>query len=274
MESVSQSPEPETVSIEPQIVTCERLEISLNVDVLKQFVNELATLVDEAKVVFSVTDGLRARVVDPAHIAMIETGIALEVLESFDWTPKTVSVREEGYIAEIGIDVDKMLSYLKSLRLKDTVLKFSVDFEKRRMTIDAPTGQRVMPLIDTTGMPDPKVPTLDLPTEIAVHDQKAFRAQVRQAEEISDHIAIRYDSERNAVFLECEGDMDKMQSQVDAEIVGAGTSVRSLFPLTYLVNMVKTIPGPFHLVFGNDYPLKIEYGRTVYLLAPRIESPD
>jgi len=275
-----------------EAVQCETLTFSLNVDVLKQFLSELSALVDEARIVFSVTDGLKAKVVDPAHIAMIETGIALEMLETFDWMPKAVTVQEDGYVAEIGIDVDKMTGYLKSLRLKDTVLRFSVDFARRQMTVDGPTGQRVMSLIDTTGMSDPKIPTLNLPTELEIRDPKAFRGQIRQAETISDHIAIRYDSAQNALYLECEGDMDKMTSQVDSETVqqlehsrqrisATGETEkymtadsRSIFPLEYLANFARAIPGAFRLTIGDDYPMKIQYGRTVYLLAPRIESGD
>jgi DNA polymerase III sliding clamp (beta) subunit (PCNA family) len=273
-------------------VQCETLTFSLNVDVLKQFLSELSALVDEARIVFSVTDGLRARVVDPAHVAMVDTGIALEMLETFDWTPHSVTVQEDGYVAEIGIDVDKMTGYLKSLKLKDTELRFSVDFARRQMTVDGPTGQRVMSLIDTTGISDPKIPTLNLPTELEIRDPKAFRGQIRQAETISDHIAIRYDSAQNALYLECEGDMDKMRAQVDCETVQQlehprqrintigetekymTSDSRSLFPLEYLADFAKVIPVGFRLTIGDDYPLKIQYGRTVYLLAPRIESGD
>lgn len=276
MEPVSQSPELETVSIEPQIVTCQRLDFSLNVDVLKQFVNELGTVTDEAKIIFSVTDGFRARVVDPAHVSMVETGIALELLESFDWSPRSVTVGEEGYISEFGIDLDKIASYLKSLKLKDTVLKISVDLDKRKMTVEAPTGQRVMSLIDTTGMSDPKIPTLNLPTEVSIRDQKAFKRAIGEAATISDHIALRYDSTQNALFLECEGDVDKMRSEIAGpeDNIRGTEDTRSLFPLEYLAEFAKVIPGAFKLTIGNDYPLKIEYGRTVYLLAPRIESGD
>jgi proliferating cell nuclear antigen len=291
-ESVGQVPASEPVSVETQIVTCARLDFSLNVDVLKQFVSELSVLVDEAKIVFSVIDGLRSKVVDPAHIAMVDTGIALEMLETFDWMPKAVTVQEDGYVTEFGIDVDKVASYLKSLKLKDTMLKISVDFEKRKMKVDAPTGQRVMSLIDTTGMSDPKIPTLNLPFKIEVKDPKTFRGLIRQASEISDHIALSYDSVANAMWLDCESDMDRLHAQVDGDILETGYSTReritptgeteryqtkdcrSLFPLQYVADFVKAIPSTFTLEIGNDYPLKLQYGRTTYLLAPRIESGD
>ena len=285
MESVSQSPELGTVSIEPQIVTCERLVIGLNIDVLRQFCNELAVLSDEAKITISVTDGLRSRIVDPAHIAMVDTGIALEVLERFDFFQASSQMADDGQVAEFGLDVVKMGSYLKSLKVKDAILTLSVDLNTRKMTIDGPTGQRVMSLLDTTGMSDPKIPTLNLPTEVRIPDQKGFKQLLRQAAEISDHIVIRYDSAKAAMYLECEGDTDKMKSQVDIEIIRADSSAmpspdgpfqtrdtKSLFPLEYLTEFVKVIPGAFKLTIGNDYPLKIEYGKTVYLLAPRIES--
>ena len=276
----------------PDIVRPDQLRFSLNVDVLKQFLNELSSIVDEARLVFNVTDGLVAHVVDPAYISMVQTGIALEMFEEIDWTPKAVTVSEDGYMTELGVDVDKLVSYLKAIKLKDTVLKFSVDFVKRRMTIQSPTGERVISLIDTTGMSDPKIPTLNLPFKIEVKDPKTFRGLIRQASEISDHIALSYDSVANAMWLDCESDMDRLHAQVDGDILETGYSTReritptgeteryqtkdcrSLFPLQYVADFVKAIPSTFTLEIGNDYPLKLQYGRTTYLLAPRIESND
>ena len=297
METIgAESQAAETLSIEAQIVKCERLEISLNVDVLKQFCHEVSAHVDEARITFSVTDGLRAKVVDPAHIAMVETGIALEVMEQFHFYPQGLDIGDNGEIAEIGIDMDKLESYLKSLKLKDEILKLTVDWSKSaigQLFVDSPTGRRVMSLIDTTGMSDPKIPTLNLPVEIEVEDPKAFRGLLRQAESISDHIAISYDGETNAVWLDCEGDQDKLHAQVigtvlradgrsdrqtnletgDSELVHV-LDCRSLFPLEYFKDFARAIPQGFKLHFGHDYPLKLTYGRTTYLLAPRIETED
>ncbi len=56
--------------------------------------------------------------------------------------------------------------------------------------------------------------------------------------------------------------------------------MRSLFPLDYFSNMVKSIGSAqsVTLYLGSDYPVKMEFkiaggkGEVRYLLAPRIES--
>lgn len=286
----------EPLSVEIQTVKCERLEISLNIDVLKQFCNEVGALVDEARITFSPMDGLRAKVVDPAHIAMVETGIATEIMDQFHYSPYAVSCGENGEIAEIGLGIEKLQSYLKSLKLKDSILKLTVDWSKSaagQLTIESPTGQRVMSLIDVSGISDPKVPVLNLPIEIEVQDPKAFRGLLRQAETISDHIAVSYETATDSVWIDCEGDLDKMHAQVVGTVLQANVRsenqvdlitgkmqvvaakvTRSLFPLEYFKDFARAIPQGFKLTFGHDYPLKIGYGRTTYLLAPRIESGD
>jgi hypothetical protein len=273
----AETPASESLSVETQIVTCESLKVSLNVDVLRQFCRELAVLANETKIMFSVYDGLKARVVDPAHVAMLETSIAPEIMEEFQYLPNALPVDENGNIAEFGLDLDKMVTFLKVLKLKDAIVHLSVDFQTRKLTIDCLNGlTRTMSLIDTTGMSDSKIPTLNLPTEVIVQDHKVFKRALSEAARVSDYVALRYDCQVNAMFVECEGDTDKMQSEIarpEDNIRGTENS-RSLFPLEYLANFARAIPCAFRLTIGTDYPLKIQYGRTVYLLAPRIERGD
>ena len=282
--------ETETVvrTVEPEYApSVECLEFSVTVQTFKAFVNDLVALSDECKITIEPIDGLKVRVVDPAHIAMINTGIAKELFENWTVTPSNA------YIGSFGVDLEKLKVYLKAFKAKDKdiVLSVKVDTCTRRMTIEGPTGSRTISLIDDSGMSDPKVPNLELPTELVIKDAKAFRAALKMAIEISDHIAMRYDGNLRELWLECEGDMDKMKSKVDIEIIHAGTSTvqktiegevqrfqtedsESLFPLEYLVKLTKDLPNGFRICMGNNYPLKIAVGKTVKLLAPRIESED
>ena len=118
-------------------------------DVLKEVVNVVSTLVDEAK--FTVNaDGLTVRAVDPAHIAMVDLTLGKEAFEEF-----------KAEDAEIGLDIDKLSQFLK-LAKSDEMVDLKHDEDKRRLNIIIGDITRRMSLIDTTGMrpegPEPQSP--------------------------------------------------------------------------------------------------------------------
>ena len=112
-------------------------------DILKEVVNVVSTLVDEAK--FSMNaEGLTIKAVDPAHIAMVDLTLGKDAFEEF----KADEV-------EIGIDIDKLSQFLKLAR-SDDIIDLKHDEEKRRLNISVGDITRRMSLIDTTGMSDRK----------------------------------------------------------------------------------------------------------------------
>lgn len=238
-------------------------------DILKEVVNVVSTLVDEAK--FSVnSDGLSLKAVDPAHIAMVDLSLAKDAFEEF-----------KADEAEIGLDIDKLSQFLKLARADD-IVDIKHDEDKRRLNIVVGDITRRMSLIDTTGMSDPKVPSLSLPASLTVNVDDLVQG-IRASETVSDHIALLASPE--SFEMTCEGDMDQVnwkKAKKDMESLEAPSSVRSLFPLEYFANMLKAVPSgssvTMHL--GNDYPVRVEFkiaggkGDVRYLLAPRIESGD
>jgi proliferating cell nuclear antigen len=238
-------------------------------DILKEVVNVVSTLVDEAK--FSMnSDGLTLKAVDPAHIAMVDLSLGKDAFEEF----KADEV-------EIGIDIDKLSQFLKLAR-SDDIIDVKHDEEKRRLNIAVGDITRRMSLIDTTGMSDPKVPSLNLPVTLTVKVDDLVQG-IKASETVSDHIALVASPE--GFEMTCEGDMDQVnwkKSKKDMESLEAPSSVRSLFPLEYFSNMLRAVPSgsvvTMHL--GNDYPVRVEFkiaggkGEVRYLLAPRIESGD
>jgi len=154
------------------------------------------------------------------------------------------------------------------------------DEERNRLILNVGNVSRRMNLVDTTGMSDPKVPNLDLPTKISVNAEELQKG-IRAAESVSDHIALNADSERFEMFS--EGDTDSVSLKLEKDLLVSLESeeaVRSLFPLDYFSNMIKAISTGtvVSINLGNDYPVKMEFsiadgkGNVSYLLAPRIES--
>jgi len=238
-------------------------------DVLKEVVNVVSTLVDEAK--FTVNaDGLTIRAVDPAHIAMVDLSLGKEAFEEF-----------KADEAEIGLDIDKLNQFLK-LAHGPEIVDLKHDEDKRRLNIVIGDITRRMSLIDTTGMSDPKVPNLNLPATVVLKVDDLVQG-IKASETVSDHIALVASPE--GFEMTCEGDMDQVQwkkTKKDLESLETPSSVRSLFPLEYFANMLRAVSAgnsvTMHL--GNDYPVKVEFkiaggkGEVRYLLAPRIESGD
>ncbi len=238
-------------------------------DILKEVVNVVSTLVDEAK--FSITaEGLALRAVDPAHIAIIDLSLGKDAFEEF-----------KADETEIGLDIDKLSQFLKLAR-GDDVVDMKHDEDKRRLNIVVGDVTRRMSLIDTTGMTDPKVPSLELPAKLSVKVDDLVQG-IKASETVSDHIALTATPE--SFEMTCEGDMDQVnwkKAKKDMEVLEAPSSVRSLFPLEYFSNMLRAVPSgnAVTMYLGNDYPVKVEFkiaggkGEVRYLLAPRIESGD
>ncbi len=238
-------------------------------EILKEVVNVVSTLVDEAK--FTVNaDGLTLRAVDPAHIAMVDLTLGKEAFEEF-----------KADESEIGIDIDKLSQFLK-LAKGDDMVDLKHDEDKRKLKIMVGDITRHMSLIDTTGMSDPKVPNLELPASVTVRADDLMQG-IRASETVSDHIALV--ANPDGFEMSCEGDMDQVhwrKAKKDLAALEAPSSVRSLFPLEYFSNMLKSVSSgssvTMHL--GSDYPVKMEFkiagekGEVRYLLAPRIESND
>jgi len=238
-------------------------------EILKEVVNVVSTLVDEAK--FSMNnDGLSLKAVDPAHVAMVDLSLQKDAFDEF-----------KADESEIGIDIDKLGQFLRLAKAGDAV-DLKHDEEKNRLNIVAGDLTRRMSLIDTTGMSDPKVPSLNLPATVTVRADDLMQG-IRASETVSDHIALT--ASEDGFEMTCEGDMDQVhwkKAKKDLEALEAPGKVRSLFPLEYFSNMLKAVtPGSsvtMHL--GNDYPVRMEFkiaggkGDVRYLLAPRIESGD
>src|SRR3989454_3647640 len=151
---------------------------------------------------------------------------------------------------------------------------------KDRLVVTVGNTTRRMAVVDTAGMSDPKVPSLNLPAKVVVRTDE-LRQAIRASESISDHIALKASPEGFEVVS--EGDTDNVSHMVPKDLleeIQAKEAVRSLFPLDYFSNMVKAISSAptVTLYLGSDYPVKMEFkiaggkGEVRFLLAPRIES--
>ena len=236
-------------------------------EVLKGIIDVTSPLVNEVK--FNITPkGINLRAVDPAHVAMVDLEVNSKAFEEFKATDM-----------ELGIDMDKLGSIMR-LSSSGDMVTLNYDEESNRLIVKIGNLIRKMGLIDTAGMPDPKMPSLNLPGKVVLKASELNQG-VRASEAVSDHLALTVDKDNFELFA--EGDTDTVNLKLPKDLLvelNTNSKCKSLFSIDYFSNMIKPVRGEdqITIMIGNDNPIKVEFdiaekkGHVIYLLAPRIES--
>jgi proliferating cell nuclear antigen len=236
-------------------------------DVLKGIIDVTSPLVNEVK--FNISQkGISLRAVDPAHVAMVDLQINDKAFEEY-----------KANDMELGIDMDKLSSIMRLASSNDTV-SLEYDEESNKLIVKIGNLVRKMGLIDTAGMPDPKMPNLNLPAKVILKASELTQG-VRASESVSDHLALTVNKDNFELFA--EGDTDTVNLKLPKDLLielNTTSKCKSLFSIDYFSNMIKPVRNedPITIMIGNDNPIKVEFdiaenkGHVIYLLAPRIES--
>lgn len=244
----------------------------IKADNLKEFIGTVGSLVDEAKLNVN-EDGMQIKAVDPSHVAMIEANLIKSAFDSY-----------ETDVAEMGIDVDKFKTVL-AVAGKEDMISLEKDDKLNRLVVNIGNLTRAMPLLDTSGMPDPKVPSLDLPAFVSVSVEEISQG-LKASKSVSDHIALS--TTKDSFRLVCEGDnqnrVDLTLGKEQLEKLVSPEETTSLFSLEYFALMVNSLPPDriLHINLGTDLPVKVDadlaiedltgaQGNVKFLLAPRID---
>ena len=244
----------------------------IKADSIKEFIGTVGALVDEAKLNVS-EDGIQVKAVDPSHVAMIEANLVKSAFDSYEAAP-----------VEMGIDVDKFKTVL-AVAGKEDMVDMEKDDSLNRLVVNIGNLTRAMPLLDTSGMPDPKVPSLDLPASVSVSVNEIAQG-LKASKSVSDHIALS--TTKDSFRLVCEGDnqnkVDLSLGKDQLEKLDSSEETTSLFSLEYFALMVNSLPADriLHINLGSDLPVKVDadlavddmtgaQGNVKFLLAPRID---
>jgi len=236
-------------------------------EVLKGIIDVTSPLVNEVKLNIN-SKGIFLRAVDPAHVAMIDLNINKKAFEEYNADD-----------LELGVDIDKLSSIMR-LSTSGDIVSLDYDETANRLIITIGNLVRKMSLIDTAGMPDPKMPNLNLPAKVIIKASEINRG-VKASEAVSDHLAVIVNKDNFELFA--EGDTDTVNLKLPKDLLVELTSdsnYKSLFSIDYFSNMIKPVKGDDNITIhlGNDNPIKLEFdiannkGHVKYLLAPRIES--
>lgn len=242
-------------------------EATVKADVIKAIIDVTSHLVEEAK--FNITPkGVSVAAVDPAHV-----GIA------------HVEIKSKGFAEykademELGINIDKLSGIMRLAESDDTIL-LEYNGHENLFVITIGNIVRRMGLIDTEGMADVKIPTLDIPAKVVMESGELSKG-IRASEMISDHLVMTVD--KDTFELYAEGGVDRVNLKLSKDMLielNSPEKYKSLFSIDYLSNMIKPIKSedPVTLLLGNDNPVKIDFdladkkGHVTYMLAPCISS--
>ncbi|HZY91313.1 MAG TPA: DNA polymerase sliding clamp [Thermoplasmata archaeon] len=239
----------------------------IRMEVLREMVEVISTLVSEVKLSIS-KDGIEVKAVDPSHVAMLVLKLNKNAFEEFTGEP-----------TDLGVDVEKMKEVLRLCKPGD-ILDLQYDGGKNRLVLHVGKVTRHMSIVDPAGITDPKVPNVT-PPGVAVVRTEELRQGIRGSESISDHVTITLEPE--SFTMHSEGETDRVDLKLPKESLKrleAKESVKSMYPLDFFSNMVKSITSSEEVTLhvGNEYPLKIEFqvsggkGEGRFLLAPRVEE--
>ncbi|MBC7081548.1 MAG: DNA polymerase sliding clamp [Thermoplasmatales archaeon] len=240
----------------------------IKADFMKLITNAIEILVDEAKIKIK-EDGIYGRMVDPAHVGMIDFKIEKDAFDEYKLDDEE----------EIAFDLEKLSGILKIAGSNDMV-EIKYGKEEARLIIRIGNITKKIGLLDASEMPDTKVPSLELPAEIVAPTEKLYQT-IRCTEGISDHIILEGD--KDYFEMRAEGDNDSVELRLSKEeliSIKCNDKVKSMFPIDYLGDMIKIAKDASQeakIYLGNNYPVKIYFEalgviKITYLLAPRIES--
>jgi len=242
------------------------LQLQVKSEVLKDIINVLSTLLNEAKMSIS-PEGMSVRAVDPAHVSMVEMDIKSEAFVVYEATEMS-----------IGLDILKLKNILKLSKSGD-LIEIIHDEEHNTLVFKLNNVTRRMALVDTSSMSDTKSPNLDHPAQVVIQTEELVRG-IKAAEDVGTFISLTVTPE--LFQLKSTGDSDSVDLKVPKDSLvelACVDKLESMFSLDYFSKMVKSSSSDsVTLKIGADFPVKIEFdiaegsGHVTYLLAPRVDK--
>ena len=227
----------------------------------------LNVIVNEALFNFE-ENGLTIRAVDPANISMVEIEAPPT---AFD-----VYTIDEG--VKIGLDVDRIIDFLKIAKKRDTI---EIEYEKEKKQFKVRVGniQYQTSIIPPENIKEPKTPNLQFDVKVTI-DAGEFKRAIQCISKVkSESVIFRCDD--IGLTIEANTDIDRIEftiSEIEAIEFNKGNA-KSVYSMEYLKDLTKIAEkgDTVTIEFGNDLPLSLTYSidekvTIRYFLAPRIEA--
>lgn len=221
--------------------------------------NSIATLADEATFEAD-KDGLRLRIMDPSHIALIDINMP----------PSDFELYQCDELVKFGVRVDDVLKMIRRGDKKDA-LALGVDTTNSLLTLDFPKTKYKSMLIESSAS-STTLPKLNLNASIDIATA-ALDKVLGDIQVVSDYIIIEVKNGQ----LSFSGRGDNGESDVSGLDlkVEAKEDSKSIYSIDYLTKIVKAVMSTVEnakLEFSSKMPLRLTLGRITYFLAPRVQD--
>lgn len=250
---------------------------------LYKFLRTLRPVTDEVRVEFK-DDMVGLVAVDPAHVCMLDVKLGYEYMEDYEGLEDIT----------LGLSVPKLRMFMSNFKYDD-VLDVSIyrdrvrdykggSIKKDFMKVSCEGFSRTIPMLDTMGMADPNIPSLDFPVQLELNNE-IFRTMVDLSDQMADHIQVIVDDDKMKMVAEDDHDdltFDSDDRDFDPNITWEHNPGReeAMFAIDYFEDIINVLPKKADLKakFKSEYPMRLKFQQEdkaiqgYYLLAPRLES--
>jgi len=245
-----------------------------NAKTWKTCVGAMANLVGE--IVLKLTpEGIRARAIDPSHVALVDLELPAAALDGY----------EIGQPTSLGVNLLEMSKIMARAKPTDE-MTIELDEQKNRLALTfrgATTRKFDISLIDIreAELPEPKLQFVASAGILAGMIQEGLK----DAELVSGTIKLLLDNE--GFVMSAEGDKGTTELALGKDnkaLTGhdAKQSAKSMYDIGQLGNMVKAAASADIVTvnMGTDLPIQVDCpvadgkGRLRFILAPRIDNAE
>ncbi len=248
----------------------EMLRVTANTQLMKEIVDLLSVLTEDAKLVWG-ENGLHINVVDGSHVALLSATISDACFETYEVEP-----------VEIGIELSKIRDLLTLAGPSDLV-EFDYDEAVGAINIRVGEVHRILRGLDTSTMNEPKMPVLDFSCRASIDAEKLSRA-LRAAKMVGELVDLSLDSNQMSVSVSVEAgesvnvrfDAGELSELVCPNPTNSTYSLQFLDPLTR--KLASGLTDVINLEFQDKYPLRLTWTSNgggaswTYFLAPRVTN--
>ena len=277
-----------------EIPDSDSIRFAMEGELFQGIVSALRVLVTEAKMRFD-PDGLRIRIVDPAHVAMEDIFVPREAFVEY-------KLGDRHLVISLDVDVLKDLRIKKSTGIINIEMTPKRDYDTERVEINGikhdfvsieygsmsvkiafNSLEKKLSTLDNGTVVTPKIPQLatDFYAIVPTRDIRAF---LEQAAHVSD--AVRFTLTKDAFEMLSKSDTEQTKATITTDMMKevriVPDKISSAYPLDYVAKFFSAIrrSEDVKISFKDDYPVKIEFqekypmagARIECLIAPRMEQ--
>jgi DNA polymerase III sliding clamp (beta) subunit (PCNA family) len=249
-----------------------RLRVTARVQLMKEIVDLISVLTEEAKLVWK-ENGLQINVVDGSHVALLSATIGDACFETYEVEP-----------VEIGLEIGKLREFLSVFGPSDLV---ELDYDGAIGAINVRVGaahRRIRQIWDTN---EPKMPQLSFDSRATI-DASKLSSALRLAKFVGELVDLSLDSNQMSVsvtVMPLRGGVESVNVRFDAgelsELV-APNPTQSTYSLQYLDPLTRKLASgltdSITLELQDAYPLKLTWNSNeggaswVYFQSPRVTN--